>query len=90
MQLTAPLQMCNLRGPNCMNECMNKSDRLKILSPYADKLYEIVTVAANGGIPYEDLQAWASDVVEIIEPQLTGKKFNPNPLTSLTPSDAEQ
>jgi len=90
MQLTAPLQMCNLRGPNCMNECMNKSDRLKILSPYADKLYEIVTVAANGGIPYEDLQAWASDVVEIIEPQLTGKKFNPLPLTSLTPSDAEQ
>ena len=73
-----------------MNECMNKSDRLKILSPYADKLYEIVTVAANGGIPYEDLQAWASDVVEIIEPQLTGKKFNPLPLTSLTPSDAEQ
>ena len=74
MQLTAPLQMCNLRGPNCMNECMNKSDRLKILSPYAAKLYEIVTVASNGGIPYEDLQAWATDVVEIIEPQLTGKK----------------
>ena len=90
MQLTAPLLACNLRGLNCMNECMNKSDRLKILSPYADKLYEIVTVAANGGIPYEDLQAWASDVVEIIEPQLTVKKYNPNPLTSLTPSDAEQ
>jgi hypothetical protein len=53
---------------------MNKSDRLKILSPYADKLYEIVTVAAKGGIPYTDLQAWATDVVEIIEPQLTGKK----------------
>ena len=34
-----------------MNECMNKSDRLKILSPYADKLYEIVTVAANGVFP---------------------------------------
>ena len=74
MQLTAPLLACNLRGLNCMNECMNKSDRLKILSPYADKLYEIVTVASNGGIPYEDLQAWASDVVEIIEPHLTGKK----------------
>ena len=71
-----------------MNECMNKSDRLRILSPYADKLYDIVTVAANGGIPYEDLQAWATDMVEIIEPQLTGKKPNPNPLTSPTPSDA--
>ena len=69
---------------------MNKSDRLRILSPYADKLYDIVTVAANGGIPYEDLQAWATDMVEIIEPQLTGKKPNPNPLTSPTPSDAKQ
>jgi hypothetical protein len=73
-----------------MNECMNKSDRLRILSPYADKFYDIVTVAANGGIPYEDLQAWATDMVEIIEPQLTGKKPNPNPLTSPTPSDAKQ
>jgi len=69
---------------------MNKSDRLRILSPYADKFYDIVTVAANGGIPYEDLQAWATDMVEIIEPQLTGKKPNPNPLTSPTPSDAKQ
>jgi hypothetical protein len=47
-------------------------------------------VASNGGIPYEDLQAWASDVVEIIEPRLSGKKLNPLPLISPTPSDAEQ
>ena len=53
-----------------MNECMNKSDRLRILSPYADKLYDMILSPwlPMASIPYEDLQAWATDMVEIIEP----------------------
>jgi hypothetical protein len=69
---------------------MNKTDRLEILANYSEKLYEIVCVAANGGIAYDDLQAWSKDVVEIVDAKLRGDKFNPDPSTSLAPSDAEQ